>query len=40
MGTSQEVREAMFLTGVYLFPNALASQGKLSVQKAGWEIEA
>jgi hypothetical protein len=27
----------MFLTVVYLLPNALASQGKLSVQKAEWE---
>ena len=30
MVTSPEVTEKMLLTGVYLLPNAVASQGKLS----------
>jgi len=28
MVTAHDVTEEMFLTGVYLFPNAIASQGR------------
>jgi len=37
MGTSHEVTDELFLTGVYLFQNATASQGKRLVPKAGAE---
>ena len=38
MGTSHEVTDELFLSGVYLFQNAMASQGKRRVPKAGAEM--